>query len=180
METLNDLRSSALCFILSFLLIPIFIGWYFLGKSLKSLSRTNAGFSAPHKLFKAGWIIVLIGLIMLVLYIFAPFIINEVVGVSAGSPSAAQYVLYGVITSVSQTLSITVLVAFIIGGFIVDLGVVFSFYRVGTACNNDLIQIASILQIFIPIIGPILLFLGLNDAVDKVNAAKRPADGSTG
>lgn len=173
-EALSDLKTAALCCILSFLIIPILIAWYFTGKGLKALSKTSSEFHTGRMLFRVGLLLILIGFIVLLLFVLTPFLLGSgsLVQVSAPTYGSQQVVVNSLAAGVSAILGVIALACFIFGALILIIGLAVSFYKVGKVFSNDLVKIGGILLLFGPltIVAGILIFIGIGEVLNRQGA----------
>lgn len=141
-------------------------------KGLKILASVDKSFKTPSTIIKIGAIALVLGIVFLVIYVISPFLVTTLIGESGASGSLICVAgettgICGTISTVASILGILAILCFILGAPLYAIGEIWGVFKVGSKYKNELVQVGSIVNIIIPVIGPVLIFVGMSDIIKK-------------
>lgn len=132
---------------LGFVVIALFI----LRKGLMLFSLNDISFENPVKLATASIILLIVGIILWLVAIALLF-----------AQAEFSVIAFGLLGTVSCGF----------GGLLFIIAEIMGLWQVGHKYQNSLIQIGAIFTVFVPLIGQIILYLGVGDIIRDVSKSK--------
>ncbi len=174
------------------LVVAVISIWLIMG-AFRLLSSKEKGLRKARIAVILGGILLVIGLLGVIAAALSPFFLLSIVSVSGGqsagvnAPSASMLcsgsstlpntpndavisTMCNTFNTIKNVIFILGLIFLVVGGLVYAIATLWGLWKVGSAYNNTSIKIGAVTTtiINIPLVGQVLLYLGVNDAIKKL------------